>query len=310
MTSSLCLNLGKEILTWTITQINRSKKSVHEKKQQKNTKKMRKELFFCLLIAAAVTAYHEQSILIENIQTLTLSSFQDTHRHRSHMPQLKCIKGPCHEFQPSIVQCTNKGHDGLNVQWRCEAEMPSQYAFGELKVRCEGFSGPGDRYVLAGSCGLEYELKRVSSGATTTTTTTTTHQNHHYPSSYNDQVASYFIMLCFLMVFMLIVGYMIVVVASAFIDFCTTSFDWILGGRRYPPTAPQPIYTQPPQPVYVHTSPAQHVMSTPVVVHHNNNPGFVRFRDPAPAYTTTTTTSSAPQGTVQRTGYASTTTSD
>lgn len=31
-----------------------------------------------------------------------------------------------------VVQCYNKGYDGVDVQWECKAEMNSQYEFGEV----------------------------------------------------------------------------------------------------------------------------------------------------------------------------------
>ncbi|KAJ7274334.1 hypothetical protein B0H12DRAFT_391992 [Mycena haematopus] len=44
---------------------------------------------------------------------------------------------------------------------QCEADLPSSLRFGQVEVGCEGWSRPGDSYVLAGSCSLEYRLVRV-----------------------------------------------------------------------------------------------------------------------------------------------------
>jgi len=37
-----------------------------------------------------------------------------------------------------VVQCVNSGFDGSDVQWKCMADMPETYRFGELDVYCEG----------------------------------------------------------------------------------------------------------------------------------------------------------------------------
>jgi hypothetical protein len=63
------------------------------------------------------------------------------------------------------VQCYNRGFDGLDVQWECQAQLPIEYQFGRISVSCEGYDSPKDPYVLAGSCGLEYELDYSSTGS-------------------------------------------------------------------------------------------------------------------------------------------------
>jgi len=83
------------------------------------------------------------------------------------------------QFQPSTAFCENRGSDGLDAQWTCEAEMANGISFDNIKVVCEGYDYPDDPFILAGSCGLEYTLKKVqielySSTPITTTTTTTT----------------------------------------------------------------------------------------------------------------------------------------
>jgi len=62
---------------------------------------------------------------------------------------------------PDVVQCYNKGSDGLEIQWECKTEMPMEYKFGKIQVSCEGYDYPDDPYILAGSCGLEYTIDRT-----------------------------------------------------------------------------------------------------------------------------------------------------
>lgn len=37
------------------------------------------------------------------------------------------------KYQPKVVQCTQTGHDGIDYQWRCAAEMPQEYEFGAVR---------------------------------------------------------------------------------------------------------------------------------------------------------------------------------
>lgn len=60
---------------------------------------------------------------------------------------------------PSAVQCYNKGSNGADIQWKCEAELDKDVAFDAVHVSCEGYYAPDDDYILEGSCGLEYRLK-------------------------------------------------------------------------------------------------------------------------------------------------------
>ncbi|OCF42263.1 hypothetical protein I317_03882 [Kwoniella heveanensis CBS 569] len=57
------------------------------------------------------------------------------------------------------------GDDGTGgIQWRCDTDLPSSLRLGKIDVSCEGWSGPGDKNVLQGSCGLTYNLHRVNRG--------------------------------------------------------------------------------------------------------------------------------------------------
>jgi len=82
-----------------------------------------------------------------------------TGRRNSPVPQLRCRGKLCSEFTPATVLCTNMGSDGRDMQWKCEADMPDGYRFGTIDVSCEGYSFPDDEYILAGSCGLTYDLE-------------------------------------------------------------------------------------------------------------------------------------------------------
>ncbi|KHJ76629.1 hypothetical protein OESDEN_23751, partial [Oesophagostomum dentatum] len=81
-------------------------------------------------------------------------------RRSAPVPQLKCVGGSAKgQYKPRIVQCVKQGFDGIDYQWKCTADMPHEFEFGEVTVTCEGYSYPEDPYILKGSCGLEYDLE-------------------------------------------------------------------------------------------------------------------------------------------------------
>ncbi|KAF8199598.1 hypothetical protein BJ912DRAFT_1020190 [Pholiota molesta] len=82
-------------------------------------------------------------------------------RRTAALPQLVCVGKPCKLYQPEVVRCVNIGGVGTDVDWQCEADLPSALRFGKVEVSCEGWSRPGDPYVLKGSCSLEYRLVQV-----------------------------------------------------------------------------------------------------------------------------------------------------
>lgn len=80
------------------------------------------------------------------------------------MPQLVCVGRPCKLYTPEAVRCVNLGSSGSSVDsvdWKCTADLPSSLRFGKVEVSCEGWSKPGDSFVLKGSCGLTYRLVEV-----------------------------------------------------------------------------------------------------------------------------------------------------
>lgn len=127
---------------------------------------------FCFLLSfllwQSVCSWNDQgSVLLRDIQALTLYKGRfTTGRRSSPVPQLQCVGGSagCHTFMPEVVQCQNRGFDGVDVQWECKTDMDSSYRFGRVEVSCEGFSHAADPYVLLGSCGLEFTLELTEEG--------------------------------------------------------------------------------------------------------------------------------------------------
>ncbi|KAL9950927.1 hypothetical protein ACROYT_G043500 [Oculina patagonica] len=124
-------------------------------------------LFGSLFIVPALGWGSSDKIRLTDVNVVTLHQGRMTNSRRTHpVPQLKCVGGSagCSAFNPSAVQCYNRGSDGYDVQWECKADMDSQYRFGEIAVNCEGYDYPDDPYVLKGSCGLEYTIDVVDHG--------------------------------------------------------------------------------------------------------------------------------------------------
>jgi len=55
------------------------------------------------------------------------------------------------------------------VDWKCETDLPESLRLGRVQMSCEGWSGPGDSYVLKESCSLEYRLQEVPNVLKTST---------------------------------------------------------------------------------------------------------------------------------------------
>ncbi|KAF8501487.1 hypothetical protein F5888DRAFT_1793011 [Russula emetica] len=101
-------------------------------------------------------------VRLADIPALTLYNDEPTLSRRGQpIPQLVCKGKPCNLFQPDVIRCVSLGGEGANVDWKCESDLPESLRLGRVQVSCEGWSGPGDSYVLKGSCSLEYRLQEV-----------------------------------------------------------------------------------------------------------------------------------------------------
>ncbi|KAI0259894.1 glycoside hydrolase superfamily [Gloeopeniophorella convolvens] len=101
-------------------------------------------------------------IKLADIPALTLYKDEPTLARRGKsIPQLVCKGKACKVFTPDVIRCTNIGGRGTEVDWKCETDLPDTLRLGRVEVSCEGWEGPGDLYVLKGSCSLEYRLLDV-----------------------------------------------------------------------------------------------------------------------------------------------------
>jgi hypothetical protein len=108
-----------------------------------------------------------KKVKLKDVEVLTLYKGRMTNGRRSSpVQQLSCRGGTagCSAFVPEVVQCTNRGSDGYDIQWECKADMDNAYRFGQISVGCEGYDYPDDPYILAGSCGLDYTIDLTEEG--------------------------------------------------------------------------------------------------------------------------------------------------
>jgi len=116
-------------------------------------------LIFTINICGA-EIYHHDRVLLSDVETLTFNVDSITNRRRTAAsPQLQCIGGTAAgQDEPKVAQCYNRGSDGNDIQWECNAVIDKQYRFGRMEVNCEGYDFPDDPYILRGSCRLQYIL--------------------------------------------------------------------------------------------------------------------------------------------------------
>ncbi|KAJ5669284.1 hypothetical protein N7462_010354 [Penicillium macrosclerotiorum] len=129
-----------------------------------------------LLLAAPATCFKashkpgNDAILLSNVQTLTLRADRlTTSRRVSPIPQLSCT-GPskkiCDLYKVETMRCKNDGYDydAEDVQWTCTASLPPEFKLGATDVVCEGYRNANDKWVLKGSCGVEYRMLLTDQG--------------------------------------------------------------------------------------------------------------------------------------------------
>ena len=128
-----------------------------------------------LLVSQPLFAMSDSRVRLADIPALTLYNDEPTLSRRGQpIPQLVCKGKPCNLFQPDVIRCVNLGGGGTNVDWKvcvfmtlhcrrqgyshgdiqqCETDLPESLRLGRVQVSCEGWSGPGDSYVLKGKRG-------------------------------------------------------------------------------------------------------------------------------------------------------------
>jgi hypothetical protein len=103
-------------------------------------------------------------LLMKDIPMITVQANVLADRVRTNPEvQLHCVGGSGvdhFEYHPYQVMCINMGVDANGkVNWVCQtSSISSKVQIGDFKVSFEGWSGPDDLYVRAGSEVVRYEL--------------------------------------------------------------------------------------------------------------------------------------------------------
>jgi SOCE-associated regulatory factor of calcium homoeostasis len=94
-------------------------------------------LSFAAAWQAQTGTANDKKVLLSSVQTITLQDgLKTSGRRNSPLPQLECRGSNCRKgWKPPSVQCFNRGTDGVDVQWECQAEMPAGFSFGQTEVR-------------------------------------------------------------------------------------------------------------------------------------------------------------------------------
>lgn len=119
-------------------------------------------LGFLFLLLAGIGLGSYQSVHMKDVTSLVLQSGQFTTGRRSApVPQLTCVGGSASSeaYRIDTIHCKQIGFDGINPTWECSAVLDQDIRLGKTDVVCEGYAYPEDPYILAGSCGVEYELQ-------------------------------------------------------------------------------------------------------------------------------------------------------
>lgn len=139
---------------------------------------MLNKVIFMICVAMTTSQFIEQTqkVYLPNVTSLLF--------HRGHytfysynkagtnqVPQLTCYPGnnltktDCNKYGPYVVRCHNKGiNDDLNIIWECEGNTGDYFKFGNIDIKCKGYYGSNNPYVLEGSCSLNYKLELTSKG--------------------------------------------------------------------------------------------------------------------------------------------------
>lgn len=112
-----------------------------------------------ILLIAGVLAV--QPIHMRDMEVLSFYSDGYTGTMRGQpIPQMTLLTSHVpRDVIPDEIVCTNMGWDGLNVHWDCKAELKESWNLVRPSISCEGWSGPGDEYVVPGSCAISYEME-------------------------------------------------------------------------------------------------------------------------------------------------------
>jgi hypothetical protein len=83
--------------------------------------------------------------------------------HGKQVRQLECFSDPsriCDEFGPTEIDCNNTSPpDSPHFEWNCEpVNWSLRHQVIENEIRCEGWDGDDDPYVVGDSCWIQLKM--------------------------------------------------------------------------------------------------------------------------------------------------------
>jgi len=104
-------------------------------------------------------------VLLSDIEVLVFEEGEYTSsRVGNTFPKLNDIGDPRSHPKVSRIVCKSISAgfaplDNLSITWNCSTtNLGRRYTLADTHVSCEGWSGPGDVYIVPGSCALEYKV--------------------------------------------------------------------------------------------------------------------------------------------------------
>ena len=160
-------------------------------------------IFLGLLVSALAAL---RPVPYRDVQSIVLQAGKTAVGRRSSVPQMVNV-GPSYpsDVLPTTIQCSNKGWDGSQYTWHCQAQLPDGVDFARTEVSCENWEPPvhdaqPDDVMTAGSCGVEYALKGV------VTRPTQTHHEYRSTTTYDDGNDVFGVIIAFFVVVVVIIA--------------------------------------------------------------------------------------------------------
>ena len=102
-----------------------------------------------------------------DIRTLYFKTGEMTTYRRRPEPisQTQC-RGGCQLMIPDEFQCNNTGKidTDTSIRWKCAplSDIPHNIKFSFIGVSCEGYENHDDKWILNGSCQVQYKVRDIS----------------------------------------------------------------------------------------------------------------------------------------------------
>ena len=100
-------------------------------------------------------------------KTGEMTTWRRPGRRTGPIPQTQC-RGCCPSMDklPDEFQCINTGKNNADtsIRWKCTplSDIPHNIKFSFIGVSCEGYENHDDKWILNGSCQVQYKVRDIS----------------------------------------------------------------------------------------------------------------------------------------------------